>query len=199
MGGVSVGSACAEIDLQLVRDPRGFVRRACPSCGRHFKVRGGGGEDALVHSAITGAVPHANAGELPPAAHRACPYCGHTALADAFLTPIQRGWVEKWSKSLASEVRVTQLRQLAQRLDDNPYLTFVVVPPTAPPDRLPAEPDDMRTVAVWCCDDEVKLKRTWREPFYCPQCRTRHAPVGGRQAPESSMLAAGPVDRAASA
>lgn len=187
------------VELRLVRDSGGFVRRSCPSCDRHFKVPGRGVEEALVHAAILGAVPHANAGELGPAEPRACPYCGHLASAEAFLTTVQRAWVEQWSKSLASELRVTQLRQLEQRLGQNPYLTYVVVPPLAPPARLPAEPDDMAALRVSCCDDEVKLKGSWLEPYYCPRCRSRQIPPGWERTTEQTIAAALDADGIASA
>src|SRR5690606_14615338 len=132
------------------QDARGFVRRACPSCERHFKLHVGSVEESLVLGALVSAVPHANVSELltPPA--RACPYCGHVAPAGRFVTEAQRRWLDAWTRSMTSAPRVEQLRQLARRLRDNPYLTFNVVRPGAPPEPPPNEPDDMVVAPVTC-------------------------------------------------
>jgi hypothetical protein len=162
-----------ESRLDLAHDGRGFVRRGCPVCARHFKVRGQGGEERIVQRVFVTSLAHANVDELPQLPKRFCPYCGHTATADAFLTSAQRSYIEACARSMAGEVRYEQLKQVERHLDANPYITFVAVAPSDPPPDPPAEPDDMQQAPLLCCGEELKIKSSWRQTFFCHHCRAR--------------------------
>lgn len=158
----------------LAQDRRGFMRRACPACARHFKVSARGGEDAGVQTVYLGALAHANVEELDGPPRRFCPYCGHAASADRFLTAAQRQYVEALAKATAGVMRYEQLKQVERGLDKNPYLTFVAIAPREGSPEQPPEPDDMQPTQLLCCGEELKLKTSWLQPFFCPHCRARH-------------------------
>ena len=155
------------IDVALAVDTSGFVRRACPSCGRHFKVKAQG-ESSLLLSAFTDTLEHANGIEIRAPGQRRCAYCGHRAPAQAFLTEAQRGWLDHWAKRLDAEVQVVRLRAL------DPFSAAWMQPSPKEPDQArPSEPDDMLPVALWCCGEQLKLKAGWREAYFCPRCGAR--------------------------
>ncbi len=160
--------------LHLAEDARGFVRRACPACARHFKVGAQNGDESVIHAVFVVALDHANAEELPALPQRFCPYCGHAASADRFLTASQRQYVEACARTTAGMVRYEQLLEVERHLDENPYVTFIAVPPDEELPSLPPEPDDMQPAPLWCCGEELKLKSSWKQPFFCPQCRAKH-------------------------
>lgn len=158
--------------VALASDARGFVRRTCPTCARTFKVAAGRAEEPVVQAVFVAALQHANVEELAGPPRRFCPYCGHGAAADAFLTPAQRRYIEARAKDVAGSLRWGMLRQLAHEGRRAP--TFVPLRPG--PDHAPSpppEPDDLQTARALCCGEAIKLKPTWREPFYCHHCRAR--------------------------
>lgn len=156
----------------LAADARGFVRRCCPQCRRHFKVGAAHAEELLVHAMLTRLVAHANAEEVPQPPRRFCPYCGHGAGGDVFLTPAQREYLEGWARALRRDVRYEQLRQVESQ--HTHALTFRTVAPAPVVLVQPPEPDDMQAAPLLCCGEEVKLKASWRESFFCHHCRARH-------------------------
>ncbi len=160
--------------LRLAEDPAGFVRRACPACSRQFKMPARGADEPVLHAVFVLALAHANAQELPALPNRFCPYCGHAASAERFLTAAQREYVQARARATAGEVRYVQLKEVERHLDENPYLTFIPVPPEPAPGDLPPEPDDMEAAPLLCCGGELKLQASWRQPFFCPHCRARH-------------------------
>jgi hypothetical protein len=145
--------------IRFAHDSAGFYRRACPSCGRHFKLGPPLAEDWAATAVFVAALRHANGDELRSPPLRYCPYCGHSAAADRFLTKAQRDYVEARARHLADGMsHVTSAGR--QAWDEAPG----PVP----------EPDDMRAARLLCCADELKLKSSWTRPFFCPVCRLRH-------------------------
>ena len=170
-----MGSRGPDIErLSLPEDASGFVRRACPVCSRPFKVRAGGAEEPILQAVFVHALAHANAEELSALPNRFCPYCGHQASAERFLTPAQRAYIEARAGAIAGQVRYEQLMEVERHLDDNPYLTFIAVPPAGAVSALPPEPDDLTAKPLLCCGGEIKLEPAWGQPFFCPHCRARH-------------------------
>ena len=157
--------------VRLGQDSKGFVRRACPVCARHFKIIARAPESLVVHVVFSSLLAHANVDELAGLPLRWCPYCGHRAQADVFLTKPQRSYIEACARSVAGQVRFEQLRQATGRLRDNPYITFLAVRPAEPELDPPAEPDDMTAVFLLCCGEEMKIKPTWKEALLCHHCR----------------------------
>lgn len=159
--------------LRFATDRRGFVRRACPRCGREFKLAGGGAEERVLQAAFHAYVIPANAEEVPGLPCRFCPYCGYGASADVFLTPDQRDWVEGWARHVEVGVRHERLRYVERHLGANPYVTFVPLAPVEPAPAAAPEPDDMTPVTVECCGERLKLRSNWAEGYFCPHCRSR--------------------------
>lgn len=159
-------------EVELARDTRGFVRRTCPACARSFKLSGGPAEEPAVQAVFAAALRHANADEIGDLVRRFCPYCGHAASAEAFLTGAQRRYIEARARLAA-----VLLRDVILRESSRPGLR----PPTFAPLRAgpipapvpPPEPDDLRTARVLCCGEQIKLKPSWREAYFCPHCRAR--------------------------
>lgn len=155
------------LDFGLALDTGGFVRRECPSCGRHFKVAGRE-EQGVVLATLAGMVPHANAGEIPPSLRCWCAYCGHRAPATAFLTPAQRVYLEDCARRLDSFVQIEQMRVV------DPVEAVAIRSPPVPAAIRPPEPDDLCAVPLLCCGESLKLKPGWQEGFFCPRCGLRH-------------------------
>lgn len=132
----------------------------------------------MLQRALLAQVEHANADEAPGVEHRHCPYCGRRAAPEAFLTEAQETFVRGYASALEADVRYERLRQVHERLDLNPYVTFALVRGEQVLPRLPAEADDMRRVAVVCCGDELKLRGNLDGGFFCHQCGIRHASSG---------------------
>lgn len=155
------------VDVALATDSSGFVRRACPVCGRHFKVSAVG-ESSLLLSAFTGSITHANGAEVRVPGHRRCAYCGHQAAAEAFLTGPQRRWLEQCAHRLDVEVQVVRMRAL----DPHSALSIQDLPADGDEAR-PVEPDDMLQMPLFCCGEQLKLKADWVDEYFCPHCGQR--------------------------
>lgn len=149
-------------------DASGFLRRACPACGRHFKLRAEG--DTVLQVVIAEAVTHANAEELPRETALHCPYCGHTARARLFLTDLQRSWVEGWVKLVDASLQRERLRIVEGHVALNPASFDLEAP-----DRFP-EPDDLVDAPLFCCGERLRLRSTWSDGWFCPRCRVWHGP-----------------------
>jgi hypothetical protein len=159
------------VHVHLAEDTAGFARRCCPLCARHFKVRGKAGDAPVIQSAFLALVPHANAEEVPEPPLRYCPYCGQAAAAPAFLTINQRKYLQECARSITSQLRDEQLRYVQQ---DSTHPTFVRVAPTKREVLPPLEPDDMVSLQVTCCREQMKIKPGWNEDLFCHYCRARH-------------------------
>lgn len=127
-----------------------------------------------MQAAFLGLLRHANADELSLPATRYCPYCNLAAEAGGFLTTAQRGYLERCAEALAGQVRYEVLRQVERRLGENPFVTFVVIPPASSAPALPPEPDDLHREPLFCCGDEVKIQPSWQGAFHCFRCGARH-------------------------
>lgn len=159
--------------LSLPRNAQGLVGRECPKCHRTFRVAEPPGEEQPTRAAFVAALRPANADELSGARERFCPYCGHRAPSDAFLTAAQREYVQAWAQRVVRDVRYEQLRLPERTLSQNPYVTYVTVepPPFVPP--RPSEPD-ARALSLVCCGERVVLDSPRCDSFVCPGCGTRH-------------------------
>lgn len=162
-------------DVQLPHDAEGFIRRCCPKCTRHFKLHTSSEEDALVQNVFHHFLSHANPDELPEVRERFCPYCGHSGDGAEFLIASHRSWIESCADALAGEVRYEVLHQVERRLGDNPFVTFVVLPPGPHRSNPGVEPNDLRREPMLCCRQEIKILPSWRSGLFCPHCghRTR--------------------------
>lgn len=156
--------------LSLPLDPRGFFRRQCPGCRREFKLRWTEFDGSLVLRHLGAAIQFANADELAQAAPLICPYCAHEEQAGSFFTPELQAHLAKRAQNLVAEIRFEQLRHVERSLSDNPYPTFLAIPPEPFGEEIAPEPDDMRVVLLPCCGEEIKLPEAWAEGIRCPYC-----------------------------
>ena len=162
--------------ITLPLDRAGFSRRRCPDCQREFKVRWTETEGRLLLHHLGASIRLANLDEVDQAHPLACPYCAHRESADGFFTPDQREHLARRAESLEAEIRFEQLRLVERSLGDNPYPTFLAIPPTPFQATLGPEPDDMRVVALPCCGEEIKIRESWTGWIRCPYC-TAHVDV----------------------
>jgi hypothetical protein len=165
--------------IRLPRDAAGFVRRGCPVCSRHFKLRAHPAEDRIVQSTFASALPHANVQEIADLPVRFCVYCGHAARADAFLTPTQSHFIVTWARAIRDEILQERLRGALRRHPEGrvPWTDLPV------PAAL-SEPNDMTAAILPCCREELKIGLGWHEEVFCHHCRAHHLPQWlGRLAP----------------
>jgi uncharacterized C2H2 Zn-finger protein len=178
------GGARLEVTaLELPRDTAGFTRRECPECQRPFKTRPGPYDArAVLHKLqVFFAFENAHEGQEGLPEWR-CPYCGHQAQADAFLTPAQQTHLESVSRAWVNHVRYEQMAHVYRTLAHNPRPTFVAVAPEAMPGPMDPEPDELlRTLPMLCCGEDVKVLWEWDQALYCPRCGARHGGLSGRQ------------------
>ncbi len=178
------GGARLEVTaLELPRDTAGFTRRECPECQRPFKTRPGPYESRAVLHKLQAFFAFENAHEseegLPV---WRCPYCGHRAEADSFLTPAQQTHLESVSRAWANHVRYEQLAHVYRTLALNPRPTFVAVAPEDLPGPMDPEADELlRTLPMLCCGEDVKVLWDWDQALFCPRCGARHGGLSGRQ------------------
>jgi hypothetical protein len=130
------------LEIALPLDPDGFIRRACPECGRHFKWfvdRGREGESAedLVHF---------------------CPYCRHRG--EDWLTDAQGEYVTAKGSAAAA----------AEFLGDSDAIRFEPDPAVAAL-KPPREPGDMERRESPCHPEEpVKVLDGWTGLVHCLAC-----------------------------
>lgn len=165
--------------LELVSiplDPRGFFRRQCPGCHREFKLRWTDLDGSLILRHLGASVRFANDDEVAQAAPLVCPYCAHEEQAVSFFTPAQRAHLTKRAETLVAEIRFEQLRHVERSLADNPYPTFLAIPPEPFDGEIDPEPDDMQVVLLACCKEEIKVRDAWFDRIRCPYCAAECQP-----------------------
>lgn len=171
-------------EFQLPLDPGGFSPRACPRCRAEFKVRWGRRDSRALASALSGRLGHLNRGEAGPAVTvRRCPYCAAAAAAEAWWTRKQRRWFERRVEEFARELRWRRMRVPLETLRDNPHPTYVVVPPPRSTEPAPVpDGDDLVTVPLPCCGEEVRIDVGWAGPVWCHFCGYVHTRSATRDA-----------------
>jgi hypothetical protein len=171
-----------EASVELPRDASGFVRRECPQCRRAFKTRPSHQDARILQRRLASLFPFENAHEsFDEVPEWSCPYCGHRAPGDEWLTEAQQEHLEALGRAWANHVRYEQLAYVHRTLPDNPRPTFVTMEPEALPGPMPPEPDDLRVLSLVCCGEEVKALWDWEGPLYCPRCGVWHGGLSGRQ------------------
>lgn len=164
-----------EEQLKLPLDRRGFLRRECATCHRQFKLRWREHDAVLVSRRLGAVLPHVNGDELAaPTPGRHCPYCSSQAEADEWWTEEQRLFLSRKAAAIGEEIRFEQLRQVERTLALNPYPTFLPVAPTPFRYMVRPDPDDMRVIPLVCCNEEVKVRDSWKGGIHCPFCGVEH-------------------------
>lgn len=170
------------VEVALPRDEAGFVRRQCQSCQRIFKTRPSEYDARILQRRLSSLFPFENADEsYEPVPHWRCLYCGHRADADEWLTHEHVSYLEGVARAMANHVRYEQLAHVSRTLAQNPRPTFIAVAPEPLPEPLPSEPEDLRTILMVCCGEDVKAQWDWDTAMYCPRCGAHHGGMSGRQ------------------
>lgn len=147
------------IEMSLPLDNDGFLRRACPACGREFK---------WLHTEIDD--------DVGEAADYLCPYCGVSAAADQWWTGAQAAAIEAAVMNEVVEPEIEGLRRQlgAINRESGGLLSMGIeidrekVPPLL-------EGNDMARIDFACHPDEpVKIVASWAGPVYCLTCGVIH-------------------------
>jgi hypothetical protein len=146
-----------KISLTFPLDSDGFLRRACPSCGREFKWR-----------------PDEPAGEsvsVPEVYH--CPYCRAVASPDEWFTPEQRAHIQD---EVTEQVIGPSLDKLADSIRrTNRASGGLISGDIEIPHREHAppifEPNDMRVTKFPChAEEPLKIAEDWTGHVHCLIC-----------------------------
>lgn len=162
------------MQVGLPEDRSGFVRRQCRACKRCFKLRAGEEDGEAVRRWAAQLIPELR--ETDPVHLEAlrCPYCGQPGTREDWLTGPHRVGIERFAGRLRSVVTYTALHQLVDGAFQGARPTVMPVVPEALTGVLGAEPDDLRVVALVCCDLEVKVAADWPGALHCPSCGLHH-------------------------
>ena len=150
-------------EMPIPRDNDGFIRRACPTCEREFKL--------LPAEEEADATPPQDGGLF-------CPYCGVQA-------PVTDWWTEDQLEHaraiIQTEVVDPALKDLADSISSlntsGPVSIHAEthIEPSAGPEPL-FEPDDMVRVDFPCHPgDPLKVQEGWSDPVRCLICGTPKA------------------------
>lgn len=177
------------LEVELPQDPSGFVRRQCPGCHRVFKTRPSPFDSRILQRRLASLFPFENADEgFEPVPHWTCLYCGHRAEADEWLAREHAEYLESLARGWANHVRYEQLAHISRTLSQNPRPTFIAVAPEALPVAPGADPEDLRTIPMVCCGEDIRAQWDWDGPLFCPRCGARHGGLSGRQQVELQFI-----------
>jgi len=166
-------------------DRDGFFRRACPSCGREFKVKADPGDLAFLLQPAFREIGPDFGEEMSSEAEDIealifCPYCGHYADLSDTLTEELRTYLNRWAMR---EVILPAIREMNSSLERKfapnrgrsrgmiSSLSFRTDSISLPPRPISGpEPPDMKRVTLLCCSKEIKVLDGWRDLVVCPFC-----------------------------
>lgn len=144
--------------MSLPLDSDGFLRRACPTCDREFKVYAGGDD-------------HREDDELdPPAGGYWCSYCSVQAPPDSWWTKSQLDMAEN---VLAREFVGPTLEGFARTASNSSSRLISIEVETNVPEAMDAitETDDMRRMNLACHPQAaVKVLDEWTGSVCCFIC-----------------------------
>ena len=144
-----------DVSIQIPLDD-GFLRRACPSCGRQFKWWEGEGDDDD-WSAVLDVI--------------FCPYCAETATLDEWWTQEQLDYaMEVAAGPVVDELTSELERKLKGKGEFLLEFSVRSEGPRDPPQAL-AEPSDMLMLSPPCHPEvPLKLSEEWSPPARCLVC-----------------------------
>lgn len=146
------------IEMGVPLDEDGFLRRACPTCGREFK---------WLHTEIDG-----DADSAGDSSGYFCPYCGVQADVAQWWTGAQSAAIEAAVMDEVIEPEIDSLRRQVNSVNKESggllSMDIEVDRESVPPLQ---EPNDMAKVDFACHPDEpVKIVESWAGPVYCLTC-----------------------------
>ena len=181
-----------EIRVSVSTDSDGFLRRACPLCGREFKTEIQESDLASVlapafarMSDDIGTIGLATAQDDAETLI-GCPFCGHRAEASEFLTDELVSYI----RAIAlREIMFPKINKMFGGLADtfggprprDSLLSIQLehqrgVQPVRP--LHGPEPRDMKIVRVLCCGRRFKVPDRWYDVSACPYCEAAIRLVG---------------------
>ncbi len=161
--------------LELCLDRHGFLRRQCPGCHRAFMLRAGALDGLLLYRKLSALVAHGNGDEASaPLSMRHCPYCRARADDSAWFTTSQLEWLERRAKELASELHLQALTGFAIAPSAGGFRAPVGTGRRSE-NRAPEEPlEEMKTIPLLCCNEELKVALGWSGALSCYYCGTEY-------------------------
>lgn len=179
--------------LEISTDRDGFLRRACPSCGRGFKTEIDPADLSWALntqiqrvSEEVGVSPAEIAQEGTPDELR-CPYCRHSAEASEMHTEETIEYLKMFAyRDYAMPMIDRMLSDFADsfgsRGGGGGFISFSVSfehkrPPTPPRPIHGPEPADMKIINFLCCGKKLKVADRWDDVSACIFCGTRVALV----------------------
>ncbi|HZQ06536.1 MAG TPA: hypothetical protein VFD70_08145 [Anaerolineae bacterium] len=174
-----------------------FFRRACSSCGRHFKTEASDAELAHILQPVFSRIDAENKtmkisdGQVNEAATKTimyCPYCGHHDDSGEMLTIEFQEYLKRYAYR---EIVFPQIRQMFSGLSDSfrqnrghsrglfsVQVKFEASDDTLPPRPIAGpEPPDMLKVKLHCCGKRAKILDGWYGSISCPYCGTNVIPL----------------------
>jgi hypothetical protein len=146
-----------EIQVEILLDPSGFIRRECPTCEREFK---------WFHGATEGKPDDF----IEPDVYF-CPYCGEPSGQDTWWTPAQLEYAQEMAAGPINEYIVGELKSMfkpSRRSEVRVDVSGVSYPETPAP---LIDPDDMTMVEPPCHPFEpLKVQDNWEGMLHCLMC-----------------------------
>lgn len=171
--------------LKVTLDRGDYFRRACPTCGRSFKVKVDPNDLAFLLQPTfrqmgleIGVDPNA---EKEEQSSLYCPYCGQYTLASEMLTPLLIRYLHRF---VHREYILPKIHRMFSGLEDSigsrrsrsrgffsVDITFEASDLTLPPRPISGpEPIDMVPVQLLCCRKFIKVLDGWPDTISCPFC-----------------------------
>lgn len=153
-------------------DQPAFWRRRCPRCQRAFQLHPQREQASELARELLRRLPHANTHEFATSkglAQPRCPYCGASAALWEFLPKSVEAALDRQAAWLGAWIRCERLRLPERTLGQNPFVSFLPVPPKDPlgPVRWA---ERLEPVPLVCCGGELSLEVGWAGTLCCPYC-----------------------------
>jgi hypothetical protein len=149
------------VQISMLLDADGFLRRECPTCEREFKWRSGSENEETT-------------AELPEVYY--CPYCNEPSSLDGWWTQEQLAYARQYA---AAEVLGPELEQFQRNIagmnqsGSIVQINMDVTLPTRPEPLI--EPNDMIRVDLPCHPEEpLKVAEGWGSEIACLVCGIRY-------------------------
>lgn len=134
-------------------DSEGFLRRECPKCESEFKIQ-------------TLESDHGDDLNDEGESETTCPYCAHRSDSQQWWTKPHAKILQEEMKRMAFDV----LQGALGNIKSSKHLQVTKGRNPVPKRNMQPEPDDMKRVAVTCCERDVKVLEQWDQAVHCAEC-----------------------------